>query len=53
VLRIERGCVAEITSLVFPGLFPAFALPPTLRSMSFSRISVVGDEPPSATKEAE
>jgi RNA polymerase sigma-70 factor (ECF subfamily) len=31
VLRIEGGCVAEITSFVFPGLFPAFGLPLTLR----------------------
>jgi RNA polymerase sigma-70 factor (ECF subfamily) len=31
VLRIEGGRVAEITSFVFPGLFPAFGLPPTLR----------------------
>jgi RNA polymerase sigma-70 factor (ECF subfamily) len=30
VLRIEGGRVAEITSFVFPGLFPAFGLPPTL-----------------------
>lgn len=30
VLRIEDGRVAEITSFVFPGLFPAFGLPPTL-----------------------
>jgi RNA polymerase sigma-70 factor, ECF subfamily len=30
VLRIEGGHVAEITSFVFPGLFPAFGLPPTL-----------------------
>jgi RNA polymerase sigma-70 factor (ECF subfamily) len=30
VLRIERGAVAEITSFVFPELFPAFGLPPTL-----------------------
>jgi RNA polymerase sigma-70 factor, ECF subfamily len=29
VLRIEGGHVAEITSFVFPGLFPAFGLPPT------------------------
>jgi RNA polymerase sigma-70 factor (ECF subfamily) len=28
VLRIEGGRVAEITSFVFPGLFPAFGLPP-------------------------
>jgi RNA polymerase sigma-70 factor (ECF subfamily) len=30
VLRIEGGRVAEITSFVSPGLFPAFGLPPTL-----------------------
>jgi RNA polymerase sigma-70 factor (ECF subfamily) len=30
LLRIEGGHVAEITSFVFPGLFPAFGLPPTL-----------------------
>jgi RNA polymerase sigma-70 factor, ECF subfamily len=30
VLRIEGGQVAEITSFVFPELFPAFSLPPTL-----------------------
>jgi RNA polymerase sigma-70 factor (ECF subfamily) len=30
VLRIEGGRVAEITSFVFPGLFPAFGLPPRL-----------------------
>jgi RNA polymerase sigma-70 factor, ECF subfamily len=30
VLRIEGGRVAEITSFVFPGLFPAFGLPSTL-----------------------
>jgi len=30
VLRIDRGRVAEITSFVFPELFPAFGLPPTL-----------------------
>ncbi len=30
VLRIEGGQVAEITSFVSPGLFPAFGLPPTL-----------------------
>ena len=30
VLRIEGGRVAEITSFVFPELFPAFGLPPTL-----------------------
>jgi RNA polymerase sigma-70 factor (ECF subfamily) len=30
VLRIEGERVAEITSFVFPGLFPAFGLPPTL-----------------------
>lgn len=30
VLRIEGGRVAEITSFVFPGLFPAFSLPPAL-----------------------
>jgi RNA polymerase sigma-70 factor, ECF subfamily len=30
VLRIERGRVAEITSFVFPELFPMFGLPPTL-----------------------
>jgi RNA polymerase sigma-70 factor, ECF subfamily len=30
VLRIEGGHVAEITSFVFPGLFPAFGLLPTL-----------------------
>ena len=28
VLRIEGGRVAEISSFVFPGLFPAFGLPP-------------------------
>ena len=32
VLRIEAGRVAEITSFVFPELFPAFGLPPTLTS---------------------
>jgi RNA polymerase sigma-70 factor, ECF subfamily len=53
VLRLERGRVAEITSFVFPELFPTFGLPPTLCSMSFLRISVVGDEQPSATKESE
>jgi RNA polymerase sigma-70 factor, ECF subfamily len=31
VLRIDGGRVAEITSFVFPGLFPAFGLPSTLR----------------------
>jgi hypothetical protein len=30
VLRIEGGRVTEITSFVFPGLFPAFGLPPAL-----------------------
>jgi RNA polymerase sigma-70 factor (ECF subfamily) len=30
VLRIEGGYVAEITSFVFPGLLPAFGLPPKL-----------------------
>jgi len=30
VLRIEGGRVAEITSFVFPELFPALGLPPTL-----------------------
>jgi RNA polymerase sigma-70 factor (ECF subfamily) len=30
VLRIEGGYVAEISSFVFPGLFPAFGLPPSL-----------------------
>jgi RNA polymerase sigma-70 factor (ECF subfamily) len=30
LLRIEGGGVAEISSFVFPGLFPAFGLPPTL-----------------------
>jgi RNA polymerase sigma-70 factor (ECF subfamily) len=30
VLRIEGGRVAEITSFVFPRLFPAFGLPPAL-----------------------
>jgi RNA polymerase sigma-70 factor, ECF subfamily len=30
VLRIEGGRVAEISSFVFPGLFPAFGLPPKL-----------------------
>jgi RNA polymerase sigma-70 factor (ECF subfamily) len=30
LLRIEGGRVAEISSFVFPGLFPAFGLPPTL-----------------------
>jgi RNA polymerase sigma-70 factor, ECF subfamily len=30
VLRIEGGRVVEIGSFVFPGLFPAFGLPPTL-----------------------
>jgi RNA polymerase sigma-70 factor, ECF subfamily len=30
VLRIEGGRVAEINSFVFPGLFPAFGLPPKL-----------------------
>jgi RNA polymerase sigma-70 factor (ECF subfamily) len=33
VLRIEGGCVAEISSFVFPALFPAFGLPPSLRSV--------------------
>jgi RNA polymerase sigma-70 factor, ECF subfamily len=32
VLRIEAGCVAEISSFVFPALFPAFGLPPSLSS---------------------
>jgi RNA polymerase sigma-70 factor (ECF subfamily) len=31
VLRVEGGLVAEITSFVSPGLFPAFGLPPTQR----------------------
>jgi len=31
VLRIDDGRIAEITSFVFPGLFEAFGLPPTLR----------------------
>jgi RNA polymerase sigma-70 factor, ECF subfamily len=30
VRRIEGGRVAEINSFVFPVLFPAFGLPPTL-----------------------
>jgi RNA polymerase sigma-70 factor, ECF subfamily len=30
VLRIEGGCVAEITSFVLPGLFAALRLPPSL-----------------------
>ena len=30
VLRVEGGRVAEITSFVSPGLFPAFGLPPAL-----------------------
>ena len=30
VLRVEGQRVAEITSFVFPGLFPAFGLPPAL-----------------------
>ena len=30
VLRIEGGRVAEIHSFVYPELFPAFGLPPTL-----------------------
>jgi RNA polymerase sigma-70 factor, ECF subfamily len=30
VLRIEGGLVTEISSFVFPELFPAFGLPPTL-----------------------
>jgi RNA polymerase sigma-70 factor (ECF subfamily) len=30
VLHIEGGRVAEISSFVFPGLFPAFGLPPKL-----------------------
>jgi RNA polymerase sigma-70 factor (ECF subfamily) len=30
VLRIEGGRIAEISSFVFPGLFPAFGLPPKL-----------------------
>ena len=30
VLRIEGGRVAEIDSFLFPELFPAFGLPPTL-----------------------
>jgi RNA polymerase sigma-70 factor, ECF subfamily len=42
VLRIEGGRVAEITSFVSAELFPAFGLPPKLRPMSFSRISVPG-----------
>jgi RNA polymerase sigma-70 factor, ECF subfamily len=29
VLRIEDAAIAEITSFVFPALFPAFGLPPT------------------------
>jgi RNA polymerase sigma-70 factor (ECF subfamily) len=31
VLRVDYGLVAEITSFVYPELFPAFGLPPTLR----------------------
>jgi RNA polymerase sigma-70 factor, ECF subfamily len=31
VLRLQAGRVAEITSFVFPELFPAFGLPPALR----------------------
>jgi RNA polymerase sigma-70 factor, ECF subfamily len=30
VLRVEDGRIAEISSFVFPELFPAFGLPPTL-----------------------
>jgi RNA polymerase sigma-70 factor (ECF subfamily) len=30
VLRIDDGRIAEITSFVFPQLFPAFGLPPEL-----------------------
>jgi hypothetical protein len=30
VLRVHEGRVAEICSFVFPALFPAFGLPPTL-----------------------
>jgi len=30
VLRVEEGRVAEITSFVFPDMFPAFGLPPAL-----------------------
>ena len=30
VLRVEDGLIAEITSFVFPELFPAFGLPPAL-----------------------
>ena len=30
LLRIEDGRIAEISSFVFPDLFPAFGLPPTL-----------------------
>ena len=30
VLRIEGGRVAEISTFVFPELFPAFGLPPAL-----------------------
>jgi RNA polymerase sigma-70 factor, ECF subfamily len=33
VLRIEGGRVVEISSFVFPGLLPAFGLPPSLRSV--------------------
>ena len=31
VLAVEGGRIAEITSFVFPELFPAFGLPPALR----------------------
>jgi RNA polymerase sigma-70 factor (ECF subfamily) len=30
VLRVEGGLIAEITSFVFPGLFPGYGLPPKL-----------------------
>ena len=30
VLRLEGGRVAEITTFVYPELFPAFGLPPKL-----------------------
>jgi RNA polymerase sigma-70 factor (ECF subfamily) len=30
VLRVENGRIAELTAFVFPHLFPAFGLPPTL-----------------------
>jgi RNA polymerase sigma-70 factor, ECF subfamily len=30
VLRVENGRIAEISSFAFPGLFPAFGLPPAL-----------------------